>query len=157
VDTPSQAKPIPICCSCPSTSSKRHHESCISHSHCLYSKSCSRKSVFSLPAPPPLDIMLYAILSLLTIASGSPTLHARDTANCSATFGVPGNVYICDTPGFQPPSACRWFSGGSCYDLKAGGWPGSIGPDPGGRCMFYLKKGCASRGLHFTANNHWVE
>ena len=81
-----------------------------------------------------------------------PYVGSKDGPHCQPGSGLPGGVFICPRPDFQPHvyktgvKLCEWLppDESKCHtwgeDVSAR--PQSIGPDPGGYCQFYTDSEC---------------
>jgi hypothetical protein len=84
------------------------------------------------------------LLALLILVFSSPTLFPRD--DCTTKHGMPGGVYYCPAPDFQPSTltACQYKAGReSCIDIPAKDRKfSSIGLDPDTERWLYADPGC---------------
>ncbi|KAF2024713.1 hypothetical protein EK21DRAFT_93838 [Setomelanomma holmii] len=87
---------------------------------------------------------VYHLLTLITLASTLPTLDP-----CGLGMGIPGAVYFCPLPNWAPDPAtgqqCIWqrpATENQCIHFGDNSRPKSIGPDPGGYCVFYASDWC---------------
>jgi hypothetical protein len=84
-----------------------------------------------------LTILVVSILLKISVASD----------DCPASGVVlPGAVYLCQYEDFKGPY-CEWHApSDTCFSLQSDTYK-SIGPDPGGYCIFWPYDGCgADRG-----------
>ncbi|KAI8943417.1 hypothetical protein NX059_001429 [Plenodomus lindquistii] len=102
---------------------------------------------------------------LLSLSAGAPHMNRLPPSiPCPAT-GIPGGVYLCPLPNFQPSPTkpCEWrapgqglrapdqgtcTSWGSAADARSQ----SIGPDMGTTCVLYASLDCSGVAVH-----PWVE
>jgi hypothetical protein len=84
-----------------------------------------------------------------TSPSPSTSTNLKD---CSASFGIPGAVYLCPLPNFKPSDWCTWHAP-SCVAFDDLTWyPRSIGPDPGGFCELFATSDCTGETVAYVNN-----
>ncbi|KAI8943418.1 hypothetical protein NX059_001430 [Plenodomus lindquistii] len=94
-----------------------------------------------------LPLLLTTLLLTTTATSYMHITPARPfTGNCdlNAGFGPPGGVYMCFDANFKG-TCWDWMpNAGECYSFHKDTTqkPKSIGPNPGGHCVFYREKEC---------------
>jgi hypothetical protein len=93
-----------------------------------------------------LTYLLLAFIGFTSFVTSVP-IYARDV--CSEGNGLPGGVYMCPLDSFLSSTTykCQWWPPNPyfCHDLAEDGKAGfatSIGPDPGGYCLFYMEENC---------------
>jgi hypothetical protein len=95
------------------------------------------------------------ILLLLTLTHFTPVTTANEIIPippCDPRIGVPGGVYTCPLPNFQPSETldCTWWdvdpSTDNCVSWEyESDRPSSIGPDAGGMCALFDDLGCKGK------------
>lgn len=134
---------------------------------CFIQSKCLHNSSFDMLVPHLAPALTFTTPTTTAIHFPTPNVPAyqptpplptpTNLKDCTAPFGVPGAVYLCPLPNFEPVEQCTWHTSDAASCIAFGDlpeWTQSLGPDPGGFCELFATSNCTGGTVAYLDNEH---